>query len=59
MRYRGTICVDVWVDSKEEAEEQISDIVLGIPNAFQTAISRLPHGSKISFTQEDQADVPS
>ena len=49
MRYRATICVDVWTDSKEEAEKEVEGIVLGLPNSFQIALSRLPHGSKISF----------
>ena len=53
MRYRATIAVDIWVDTKEEAEKRVQDIVLGLPNSFQMAISRLPHGSKISFEQEN------
>ena len=53
MRYRATICVDVWTDSKEEAEKKVEGIVLGLPNSFQIALSRLPHGSKISFEQEN------
>ena len=52
MRYRATICLDTWADSKEEAEKQVFDIVLGIPNAFQIALSRMPHGSDISLVQE-------
>ena len=53
MRYRATICVDVWADSKEEAEKRVQDIVLGLPNSFFMAISRLPHGSKISLVSEE------
>ena len=52
MRYQAIIAVRVWDDTKEGAEKQIDDIVLGIPNAFQIALSRLPHGSKISLVQE-------
>tara|TARA_Y100000310_G_scaffold158298_1_gene157721 strand:- start:206 stop:406 length:201 start_codon:yes stop_codon:yes gene_type:complete len=52
MRYQAIIAVRVWDDTKEGAEKQIDDIVLGIPNAFQIALSRLPHGSKISLDQE-------
>ena len=53
MRYRAEICVDVFADTKEEAEKRVQDIVLGLPNSFQIAINRLPHGSKISFEQEN------
>ena len=53
MRYRATICVDVWTDSKEEAEKEVEDIVLGLPNSFQIALSRMPHGSKISLVKEN------
>ena len=53
MRYRATICVDVWTDSKEEAEKEVENIVLGLPNSFQIALSRLPHGSKISLVKEN------
>ena len=52
MRYRATICVDVWADSKEEAEMKVDIHVLSLPNAFQIALSRMPHGSKISLVQE-------
>ena len=54
-RYRGIIAVDVWVDSAEEAEKQIYDIVLGLSNAFQISVERLPHGSDISLTDKDPA----
>ena len=54
-RYRGIIAVDVWVNSAEEAEEQVNDIVLGISNAFQISVERLPHGSEISLTDKDPA----
>jgi len=53
MRYRATICVDIWTDSKEGAEKKVEDIVLGLPNSFQIALSRLPHGSKISLVKEN------
>ena len=53
MRYRATICVDVWTDSKEEAEKKVESIVLGIPDSFLMALSRLPHGSKISLVSEE------
>ena len=53
MRYRGEIAVDIWADTKEEAEKRVQDIVLGLPNSFQMAISRLPHGSKISLVSEE------
>ena len=52
MRYRATIAVDVFADTKEEAEKRVQDIVLGLPNSFQMAIFRLPHGSKISLVSE-------
>ena len=54
MRYRGTIAIDVWADSIEEAEEQVDGIVLGLPNAFQMALESLPHGSEISLIKEDR-----
>ena len=53
MRFRASIAVDVFVDTKEEAEKRVQDIVLGLPNSFLMAISRLPHGSKISFEEEN------
>ena len=53
MRYRATIAVDVWADTKEEAEKRVQDIVLGLPDSFQIAIDRLPHGSKISLVKEN------
>ena len=53
MRYRATIGLDIFVDSKEEAEKKVEDIVLGLPNSFQIALSRLPHGSKISLVKEN------
>ena len=52
MRYRANICVDVWVDSIEEAENRIEEIVKQIPNSFQDTITSLPHGSKITFEDE-------
>ena len=53
MRYRCEIAVDVFADTKEEAEKRVQDIVLGLPNSFSMAISRLPHGSKISLVEEN------
>ena len=53
MRYRATIAVDVWADTKEEAEKRVQDIVLGLPDSLLMAINRLPHGSKISFEEEN------
>ena len=53
MRYRATIGVDIFVDSKEEAEKMVENIVLGLPNSFQMALSRMPHGSKISLVSEE------
>ena len=52
MRYQAMIAVRVWADSREEAEKQVDDLVLGIPNSFQISLSRLPHGSKISLVKE-------
>ena len=52
-RYRATIYVDVWSESKLGAEEQVEDIVLDIPNAFQTEMIELPHGSKISLDSKE------
>ena len=56
MRYRATICIDVWADSKEEAEMLVDIHVLGLPNAFKVALSRMPHGSDISLTKENDCD---
>ena len=53
MRFRASIAVDIFVDTKEEAEKRVQDIVLGLPNSFLMAISRLPHGSKISLVSEE------
>ena len=53
MRFPASIAVDIFVDTKEEAEKRVQDIVLGLPNSFQVAISRLPHGSKISLVEEN------
>ena len=53
MRYRCKIAVDVFADTKEEAEKRVQDIVLGLPNSFSMAINRLPHGSKISLVEEN------
>ena len=53
MRYRSTICVDIWADTKEEAEEKAMDIVLGLPNSFQDTLTELPHGSEISLDSQE------
>ena len=53
MRFRATIGVDIFVDTKEETEKRVQDIVLGLPNSFSMAINRLPHGSKISLVEEN------
>ena len=53
MRYRATICVDVWADSREEAEMLVDIHVLSLPNAFRIDLSRMPHGSKISLIEEN------
>ena len=55
MRFRASIAVDIFADTKEEAEKRVQDIVLGLPNSFSMAISRLPHGSKISLVSEKPA----
>ena len=55
VRYRLTLMVDLWADTKEGAEKQAEGIVLGIPNSFQTDVSELPHGSEISLIKEDPA----
>jgi len=52
-RYRSTIIVDIWADTKEEAEEKSMDIVLGLPNSFQDTLNELPHGSKVSLVSEE------
>ena len=53
MRYRATICVDIWADTKEEAEKKSMDIVLGLPNSFQDTLIELPHGSEISLDSQE------
>ena len=53
MRYRAKIYVDVFSDTKEGAEKQVENIVLGLPNSFQDQIIRLPHGSKISLDEQE------
>ena len=52
MRYRATIYVDIFTDSKEEAEDHVQEIVNKIPNSFNGSIERMPHGSKISFISD-------
>ncbi len=53
MRYRATIYVDVWVDSKKEAEDKVDKIVLGVPNSYSAEIEELPHGSEISLDAKE------
>ena len=53
MRYQAIIAVRIWDDTKKGAEKQVEDIVSNIPNAFQIALSRLPHGSEISLDKEN------
>ena len=55
VRYRAEICLDIYADSKLEAEKKLDEIVLGLPNSFQVALNRLPHGSGISLEQENPA----
>ena len=54
MRYRATIGIDCFVDSKEDAEKKVEGIILGLPNSFLMALSKMPHGSKISLVEENQ-----
>ena len=53
MRYRATIYVDIWADTKEEAAKSLAKIINPIPNAFSDGVSKLPHGSKISLVSEE------
>ena len=53
MRYRATIFIDLWHDSKEDAEEEAEKIVKSIPNAFSDGLSALPHGSEISLESQE------
>ena len=53
MRYRANIYVDVWADTKEEAEKMVDNIVLGLPNSFQDTLIKLPHGSETSLVKEN------
>ena len=52
-RYRAKIYVDVWADTKEEAEMQVDIIALSLPNSFQDTLIRLPHGSEISLDVQE------
>ena len=54
MRYRLTMLVDIFVDTKEEAEEKAMEIVLGIPNSLQDTLIELPHGSVSLDSQEPE-----
>ena len=53
MRYRLTMLVDIFVDTKEEAEEKAMEIVLGIPNSLQDTLIEQPHGSEISLDSKE------
>ena len=53
MRYRATIGVDIFAESKEEAEKKVEGIILGVPDSFLMALSKMPHGSKISLVEEN------
>ena len=53
MRYRAEIAVDIFADTKEEAEMKVDILFLGLPNSFTGALSRMPHGSKISLVKEN------
>ena len=59
MRFRATICCDIWADTKEVAEMKADIIELQLPNSFLVALSRMPHGSKISFTEENPPNTDS
>ena len=52
-RYRAKIYVDVWADTKEEAEMLVDIIALSLPNSFQDTLIRLPHGSEISLDVQE------
>ena len=54
MRYRQTICVDIFVDNMEEDEKKAFENTMKLPNSFQVALSRLPHGSNISLDNENE-----
>ena len=56
-RYRATICVDVWTETKEDAEDEVQKIVENLPNSFKASVSRMPHGSKMSFSDIGSADI--
>ena len=53
MRYRATIGVDIWTDTKDEAEKEVEGIILGLPDSFLMALSKMPHGSKISLVSKE------
>ena len=55
MRFRGVIYVDIWAEEGKSAGKKLERIVRSIPNSFSDGLSSLPHGSKISLTQEDPA----
>ena len=56
MRYRATIYIDLWHDSSKGASKELEKIVKSIPNSFSDGLSALPHGSEISFVQENPDD---
>ena len=53
MRYRTTICVDIFADTLGEAEKMVDDLVIKTPNSFQVDICELPHGSEISLDTKE------
>lgn len=52
MRYRGTIYIDVYADSRDEAENELSEIVLGLKGSFLGEVIPAPHGSKLNLIGE-------
>ena len=57
MRYRTTIYVDFFTDSKQEAEAMALEAVLSINNACLGDTVEMPHGSVLSFDKEE-SDIP-
>ena len=51
-RYRATIYVDLWADDPQDANDELSGIIKKIPNSFSDGFSELPHGSRVSLTDE-------
>ena len=54
MRYRQTICVDIFVDNMEEEGRKANENVMKLPNSFQVELTRFPHGSNISLDNENE-----